>query len=220
MASSSGARVGRAGVLLAVLVPALLAWAAAPAEAHSSPAHYATVITSIQPAVRGVHVTAAADGGYLSITNPTHRMVIVLGYDGDDYLEITNHGVWQNIHSPTTYLNKDSAAVGKAGEVNRWSAPAWQQISTKDRWRFHDHRIHWAGGTPPVVVAQDPGKPHLIKNWTVDLLVDGTPVAINGTLRWYPASSRPAWLVFGGVSTAILIGFIVLLIRDQRRSER
>jgi len=203
-----------------VLVPALLAWAAAPAEAHSSPAHYATVITSIQPAVRGLQVSAPVDGGYLSITNPTHRTVIVLGYDGDYYLQITNHGVWQNTNSPTTYLNQDPAAEVKAGGANPQAEPAWQQISTKSSYRFHDHRIHWAGGTPPAVVAQSPGKPHLIRNWTVDLLVDGTPVTISGDLKWYPASSRTAWFVFGGVSTAILVGFTIALIRDQKRSAR
>jgi hypothetical protein len=43
---------------------------------------------------------------------------------------------------------------------------------------------------------------------------------INGDLKWYPASSRTAWFVFGGASTAILIGFTIALIRDQKRSAR
>jgi hypothetical protein len=69
---ASGGRVGlrrlSVGAVLCVVVWAV---AAQPAEAHGALPHYATVITSVEPAVPGVHIEAAPDGRYLSITNPT-----------------------------------------------------------------------------------------------------------------------------------------------------
>ena len=96
--------------------------------------------------------------------------------------------------------------------------PEWRQVSGKNTWRFHDHRIHWTGNTRPAVVAQNPDKSHLIRTWTVELLVDGTPVSVNGTLKWYPAGGGVAGIAFGVLCATLLVGFTVALVLDERRS--
>ncbi len=214
---SSAARMRRAAALMAVLVVGLAGWTAAPASAHSSPSHFTTAITSVEPVVRGVSVSARPDGRYLSITNPTHRTVIVLGYDAEEYVKITEHGVWQNTHSPATYLNQEPAVDLPAG-ANPHVTAQWQQVSNKETWRYHDHRIHWTGNTRPAVVTQSPNKPHLIRTWTVELLVDGTPVSVNGTLKWYPSGTGVAGIAFGILCATLLVGFTVALVLDERRS--
>ena len=58
----------------------------------------------------------------------TGKTVIVLGYENDAYLKITQDGVWQNIRSPTVYLNAD--VVGEMpDDVSADAPPNWQLIS-------------------------------------------------------------------------------------------
>lgn len=221
MDSSSGqTSARRIVVLVALLVLVVSASTATPAAAHANPAHFATKITSIDPAVPGLHVSTSSDGAYLTITNPTHRIVIVLGYDHEPYLKVTKHAVWHNTHSPATYLNEDLAADAMPPGVNAAAAPAWERISDSNSRLFDDRRIHWIGNSLPAAVEQKPNKPHLIRNWTVDLRVDDTPVTVRGTLEWYPGDSPTAWLVFGIVCTILLIGFLIALVRNERRAHR
>jgi hypothetical protein len=188
-----------------------------PAEAHGALPHYATVITSVEPAVPGVHIEAAPDGRYLSITNPTSRTVIVLGRDHEQYLRITAHGVSRNMHSPNGYLSQDDTPAPKPVGVDANALPGWEQVSTSNTAQFRDDDIRWTGAGRPAVVDQSPNKLHLIRNWTVDILVDGTPVTISGTLSWHPGNSPTSLVAFAVACMILLVGFVVLLLRDDRR---
>jgi hypothetical protein len=211
-----GGRVGLRRLSVGALL-CLVVWAA-PAQsavAHGALPHYATVITSIEPAVPGVHIEAAPDGRYLSITNPTRRTVVVLGHDHEPYLRITAHDVSRNVHSPTGYLNTPGPTP--AG-VDANALPEWEQVSTSNTSQFRDDDIRWTGSSRPPVVDQSPNKLHLIRNWTVDILVDGTPVTISGTLSWHPGNSPTSLVAFAVVCVILLVGFVVLLLRDERRN--
>jgi hypothetical protein len=198
-------------------VVVVLLWAsnAGPAAAHGGLPHFASAITSVEPAVPGMHISVATDGRYLRITNPTSRTVIVLGYDQDQYLRITAHGVARNVHSPTSYRNDGRATPADA---NAKVAPSWEEISTSSTTQFPDDRIRWTGPGRPAVVDQAPNKLHLIRTWAIELLVDGTPVTINGTLSWHPGSSPTSLVAFAAVCVILLVGVVVLLLRDERRN--
>lgn len=201
----AGARIAALGLSAALL----LALGAQPASAHGGLPHFASAITRIDPAVPGMHITTAPDGRYLRMTNPTRRTVVVLGPNHQEYLRITAHGVWRSTHAPANYLDGSPAAAGVDAE--------WTQVSTSDVAQFHDDRIRWTAPARPDVVVKEPQKLHLIRNWTIDLLVDGTPVAITGTLSWHPGSSPTSLAGFAVVCLIILAGLVFLLIRAERR---
>lgn len=193
---------------------------ASPAAAHGGVPHFATAITSIEPSVPGAHITAALDGSYLSITNPTRRTIVVLGYDHDQYLRITADGVARNVHSPTAFRNDGSLTETLPAALNAHGTAEWHQISTSNTWRFRDDRIRWTGSSRPAVVDQSPNAFHLIRRWQIELLVDDTPVTISGTLSWHPGSSKSALVAFAAVCSILLLGVVVLLVLDERRRHR
>jgi hypothetical protein len=202
---------------VALVVPVFIALTAQPAAAHGGSKRYVTVVTKVQPAVSGLGVSAARDGSYVTITNHSDKTVIVLGYEHEAYLKITQHGVWRNTLSPATYLN--AAMVGDLpDEVDADAVPEWQRVSGSSSYRFHDHRIDWMGNAQPRVVSQNPGEPHLIKNWTVDLLVDDNPVTIQGTLSWSPAGISAWYLSFALVCICGIVAFVFAILLDARRS--
>jgi hypothetical protein len=218
--SSARRRRGRLVVLSGLCVAAFSLWTALPAAAHSSPTNYVTAVVSVQPAVQRLEVSTTRNGDWLTIANKTGQIVTVFGYQHDAYLKITADGVWQNTLSPATYLN-DDLTVGEIPRTADPSAtPAWRQISGSNSYRFHDLRIHWMGNDRPAVVAQNPKKPHLIKNWTIALLVGDTPVTINGTLSWAPSGSAAPYWFLGLLCVGIAIAFgVVMAVEDRRKSK-
>jgi hypothetical protein len=198
----------------------LLVLTAGPAAAHGASGNYVTRVVYLEPAVHGLDVSSASDGSYLTITNRTGKAVIVLGYEHEQYLKITGDGVWQNLLSPATYLNDGRSPSEAVQNVDADASPDWQQVSGGNGYRYHDHRTDWMGSGRPDVVNQSPGKPHLIRKWTVDLIVGYTPVTINGTLSWSPSGNSWAYLALLVPSLAAAIGFGVAIARDARRESR
>jgi hypothetical protein len=144
------------GVALGVALSVLTAQ---PAAAHFNPQHYLTAVVSVQPAITGLEVTAARDGAWLSITNKTGQTVTVLGPQHEAYLQITEHGAWQNTLSPTSYLNQDPNNTDLPKDANADAAPNWQQVSDSSRYRFHDHRIVWTDKQRPPSWPKTPASP-------------------------------------------------------------
>jgi hypothetical protein len=213
--ASSGQLRRRRLAVIALVVVLLWASDAGTAAAHGGLPHFASAITSVGPAVPGMHISVASDGRYLRISNPTRRTVIVLGYNQDQYLRITAHGVSHNVHSPTYYRNDGLATPADASSK---AAPGWEEVSTSSTAQFPDDRIRWTGPGRPAVVDQAPNKLHLIRTWAIELLVDGTPVTISGTLSWHPGSSPTSLVAFAVVCVILLAGVVVLLFRDERRN--
>ena len=131
-----GRLVMRAGMAVAVGTFATLL-VAAPASAHTisgpRPTNFRTRITSITPDVPGVHVRVVDLGSRLELTNDTDTDVIVRAPEGEPYLRIGPDGVFENLLSPATYLNRsrsgDSAVQPVAAYARPGDPPKWHKVS-------------------------------------------------------------------------------------------
>ncbi len=197
-----------AAIMVVVAVPA-------PASAHTvsgpRPTDYRTTLQSVTPSVAGVHVRVVDLGNKLELTNRTAHDVVVLGYDGEQYLRIGPRGVYENLRSAATYLNRTRLGTTPVPAIARnsrpSSTPSWHRISSGHAATWHDHRIHWMGTAPPPAVQLDPGAFHRIKaRWVVPMRYDDRPVVITGRLDWVPGPSGWPWLpVIVGLGA---IGFV------------
>ncbi len=159
--------VARAPSRLPAAVAACLVALAAPASAHTiggvGPMSFKTTISSVDPQIPGISVRERGNGAMLDIANTTDTEVVVLGYDQEPYLRIGPAGVFENVRSSATYLNKkwDRSAVPPV--VDATAAPLWRQVSTANHARWTDHRIHWMGEDLPPQVSADRAvvPPHL-----------------------------------------------------------
>ncbi|HEX6684933.1 MAG TPA: hypothetical protein VF062_19245 [Candidatus Limnocylindrales bacterium] len=191
---------------------------AAPAQAHGADApdatNYRTRITAA-PDLAGLTVETIEAGARLQVTNDSGRNVEVLGYQNEPYLEIRPDGVYENIHSPATYLNITIVHVDPPAHADPTLPPEWRKVADEPRWRWHDQRAIWTSLEEPPQVASNPGAPHHIRDWTVPMRVDATPLTLSGTLDYEPPP--PGWLWWGlsvlGIAAIALLG----LLRNRRR---
>lgn len=202
-------------------VPASAAWAHG---AHSPTAtNYRAQVTGLTPAVPGISVRLIEAGTALELTNHTRTPVEVLGYEGEPYLELRPDGVYENVRSPTTYLNEDYTGVAAVPpEADPDADPVWRRTEQATEAgtvtaRWYDHRAHWMGGQPPPGVQDEPGARQRVLQWRVPLRHGDTALEITGTLDWLPPPSPwPWWL-----GAAIGAGGIALLgLRAHARAAR
>ncbi len=219
MRRSSGPRTAwQPASLLGLCVAVLIMVTAQPAAAHGNPGNYVTAITSVKPTVPGLSVSVESDGTSVTIINGTGGTVIVMGYEHEAYLKITAHGVWQNSVSPTKYLNQGRSKDEIPAGASTSAEPVWDQVSGSNTYRYHDHRIDWMGSGRPAVVSSNVNTHHLIKNWSIDLLVDGAPVTIHGTLSWSPNGFGPGEWVLVIVGLVLMVGILIAMAAERRRA--
>jgi hypothetical protein len=196
--------------VLAALLPAT------PAAAHGADApgatNYRTTVTGVVPAQPGVTVRAVEAGARLELTNHTRSTVEVLGYQGEPYLEVRPDGVYQNAHSPATYLNatlSGDAAVPATADPS--FAPQWTRIAGgRPVVRWHDHRTHWMGAAPPPAIVANPGQPHRIRDWAVPLRINMSTVDIRGALDWVSPPAVGLWWALTAL-VALAVGSLGLV---------
>jgi hypothetical protein len=197
--------LGRAGAAVVVLLAAISVVAAtpAPASAHTisgpRPTNFLTNLGAVTPRVPGVTVHVVDLGNKLELTNRTSTDVVVLGYFGEPYLRIGPRGVFENLRSPATYLDKTRLGTTPVPAIALHTGPTtppeWRRVSGGHTAIWHDHRIHWMGTSPPLAVRRDPGAFHTVNpRWTVALVYGARPVAITGSLDWVPGPSGWPWL--------------------------
>ncbi len=102
--------------------------------------------------------------------------VVVLDYEGAQYLRFSRSGVSVNRHSAMYYLNHNPAEVPPSG-LTRATRPHWTPASSARDYVWHDGRLHALAS-----VAISPGT-SFVGNWRIPLLIDGRPAAISGRLR-------------------------------------
>lgn len=179
---------------VAVLAGVLVVLLSAPAQAHPpgvQPAvDYRTRVTGIEPAVAGVSARYVADGSRLELRNDSGRTIEVLGYQGEPMFQVRPNGVWQNVRSPSLYVDNLGIPVNPAADAH--AAPQWQPISTRPLLRWQDHRALWHGNPPPQVRA-DPSQVHRVSDWRVPLHDGAATIAIVGTLDWVPPPDPGVW---------------------------
>ncbi|MEV0456891.1 hypothetical protein [Catellatospora methionotrophica] len=199
----------RVGAVLGTALT-LLFTLASPAAAHGADApdatNYRTVITAT-PDLPGLEVITIEAGARLQLTNHSGRPVEVLGYNNEPYLEVRPDGVYENIHSPATYLNITIAHVDPPAHADPTVAPEWRKVSDEPVYRWHDQRAIWTDPVEPPAVAAAPGQPHRIREWTVPMRTEVTPLQVTGTLDWVPPPSSTVWwaaTVAGALAIALL----------------
>jgi len=201
----------KAGAILGVAL-ALNLSVPSPAHAHGADApdatNYRTQIKQA-PDLAGLTVEAIEAGARLQLTNHSGRNVEVLGYQNEPYLEIRPDGVYENIHSPATYLNITIIHVDPPAHADPTLPPEWRKVADEPRWRWHDQRAIWTDPQPPSQVASDPGAPQHLRDWTVPMRVDATPLTLSGTLDYVPPPPAWLWWALSGAGV-ILVGLLGL----------
>lgn len=162
--------------------------------AGSASAAYLSQVSKVSPpAPAGVAFTVLGGDDRLQLDNGSGQTVIVRGYQGEPYLRFGRGAVYENVHSPASYLNRDrfgTAAVPESASAG--AAPAWRKVAAGNRYAWRDHRIQWMSHSLPPDVANTPGEPRLVFYWRVPITIGGRPAAVLGTLNYLPDASTAA----------------------------
>ncbi|WP_084597781.1 hypothetical protein [Micromonospora chokoriensis] len=189
--------LARAGLVAAAAALVTLI-SAAPAAAHGADApdgtDYRTRTTGVAPARPGLEVRVIEAGARLELTNRTGHAIEVIGYSGEPYLRVGPDGVFENSHSPATYLNRTiTGDTALPAEADPAAAPSWRKIADGSTARWHDQRALWQESAPPAAVRAAPDREHRVRDWTIPLRDGADPVLIGGTLDWVPPPDAYTW---------------------------
>jgi hypothetical protein len=197
-------------LLTVVIAAAILMAGAAPASAHSvagtGATNYRTTLKRVSPTLPGLHIKVIEAGSRIELSYSGAKTIYVLGYVDEQYLRIDKRGVFQNLNSPATYINKTRNGVNPPGDVDPRKQPQWEKVSSGEVARWHDHRIHFMGGINPPAVRNEPGDRHVIQDdWQVKV-TDGTTTAVaHGSLVWVPGPSAAPMLLLALVLMVALL---------------
>lgn len=179
-------------------------WLAMAAAAPAAGAHtgenpappaqdYRAVLTG-SPSLPGVEVRLIEPGSVVEVRAVDDTQVTVLDYAGRPYLRIDKNGVEQNVNSVARMLNqRTDGAVSTSGGVKE-GPPRWERVSGSPVAHWHDHRIHWMSIDPPSVRAA-PDRRQDVAEWSIPIVVDGTPVELTGVIQWIPRTSLWPYVV-------------------------
>jgi hypothetical protein len=204
--------VARRVLLLAVLIGAVVVATAAPASAHGvagiQPTNYLTTIDSLHPDIAGITLKVVDLGTRLQLTNTTAHDVVVLGYDDEPYLRVGPRGVYRNVRSPATYIDRTlnlANAPAPPKSADPTAPPKWEQIGSGDTVRWHDHNAHYMGTSDPPVVQRDRDHRHVIDEYTVKMRWNGQDVVARGRIVWVPPPSP--W-PFVGIAVVVAVAIV------------
>ena len=165
------------------------------------------------PAVPGLHVAVRELGARLEVRNDTASDALILGYQGEPYLRVGPAGVYENARSPSVFLNRSQTVGAKVpASYDAQAPPEWRRTGRGREVSWHDHRVHWMGGSEPQVVRDSPGRSHLVSNWVVELRIRGQEVTVRGDLRWVPGPSAVPRLAL-----ALIVAVFITVLGFTRR---
>jgi hypothetical protein len=206
--------------LLAAALAALVVCSAAAAHGGGGALGFRSKVTRITPAVAGVAVTVIDYDDRLELRNETGEPLVVLGYQGEPYLAFRDGHVYRNTRSPATYLNDDRfGKVALPAQADAKAAPEWDEVSPREEFDWHDHRIHWMSRTLPPKVQAAKDKSHHVFDWTVPARLGGKPLTIVGSLDYKPPPNdvpKPLIVLLGLV---IAGGGVAVWVRRKRARE-
>jgi hypothetical protein len=210
------------GIGVATLAVLIVVFAAAPADAHTisgpRPTNYRGRIVSVTPPAPGVTLRIVDLGARTELSNDTNSDVIVLGADKEPYLRVGPDGVFENLHSASTYVNRSvkGGVIPPGVDTNPKLPPDWRKISNGHVARWHDHAAHWMQPTPPPIVQASPDRFHRINLGHIYFTHDGVTSDAAVALEWVPGPSRAPWFV----ATAIfaVLGFALAVRRSWSRA--
>jgi hypothetical protein len=201
-----GARWIATTACLASTVAAVVACPVAFAHGGGTPG-YTSTVTSVTPTLAGVAVTVVDRDDRLELVNNSGHEIVIEGYDNEPYLRFTPDGVYRNLRSPATYLNDDRYGnVQLPASANPAAEPEWELVTQRNRFEWHDHRIHWMSPIGPKPVRDAPDQAHHVFDWEVTGTAGGEPFTIAGSLDYAPQeSSRPSWIYLALPLAAVLL---------------
>jgi hypothetical protein len=205
--------------LLGVAIAALAVCSTAAAHGGGGALGFRSTVTRITPAAAGLTATVLDYDDQLQVRNETDKPLVILGYQDEPYLAFRDGRVYRNTRSPATYLNDDRyGQIALPDQADPKAPPQWEQVSPREDYQWHDHRIHWMSQTLPPKVRAAKDKPHHVFTWTVPAQLDGTPLAITGTLDYQPpGSNAPKTLILVGIFGVILaLGGVAIWLRRRR----
>ncbi|HEX2299797.1 MAG TPA: hypothetical protein VHH34_14995 [Pseudonocardiaceae bacterium] len=156
-----------------------------PAQAHiagagGSPTDNRATVTSLRPATSAVEVTVGIGGQWVRVTDRGAGQIVVLGKQGEPFLQLAGNRV---------QVNERSRTAAESGLVPR-AAPAGNP-ATGVTWvpRSDGDQVSWAD--PRITAAPGRGES---ASWELPLIVDGQRVGVLGTTERIPPSSPWAWV--------------------------
>ena len=185
------------------------------AAAHSGVTRGTDYRSRVLESPAGVAARMIGGDDRLVVRRTGNAVVLVLGYQSEQYLRLDAGGVWRNERSPAVLLNgvrRPTLEGIKRAERTAHLAPLWRRLGGGDTVVFHDHRTHWMSSSPPLDVRAHPREPAKVFDWAVPVRVAGRPSAIRGSLFYVPPPSRWWWLacaaavVLGATGGAVLAG--------------
>ena len=185
---------------------ALLAGAGPAAADPPRPTDYRSTVTAITPAADGVRAEVVGGDAFLELRVDEGHEVVVAGYEGEPYLRFRADGtVERNARSEATYLNDDRQGdVDLPAGADNEAEPEWETVADGGTYAWHDHRIHWMGGSRPP--GAEPGD--VVQSWTVPLSVDGAATEVSGELVLVARVSPLPWIALGiaGAAAVVVLG--------------
>jgi hypothetical protein len=181
------------------------------------PTDFRSRVVAVTPAVPGVEVRVVDLGARIELTNRTRSEVLVLGYEDEPYLRVGPRGVYENLHSAATYIDRSTrgGVVPLGVDTSPTARPEWRKISDGDTARWHDHRAHWMGGSLPPLVVTAPGRFHHISVGFIVLRHGGATSTVHVALDWVPGPSAVPWIPL--IVALLAVGFSVALVRGWSR---
>jgi hypothetical protein len=170
------------------------------ASAHTisgpRPTNYRSRVVAMSPAVPGISARVVDLGNKFELTNRTSSEITVLGYEAEPYLRIGPSGVFENLHSQATYINRTRLGGSVPADIDTspTAVPQWKKISSGHSALWHDHRIHWMEAQAPPPVAQAPGSFLHLSQQNIVFLFNGQRVAVAVALDWVPGPSGLPWI--------------------------
>jgi hypothetical protein len=204
-------------LVLAALTAGTVLLTAVPASAHTvsggGSTNFRSDLLSVTPGIAGLDVRVVENGRRMQLVNTGPVDVIVLGYGGEPYLRVGPAGVFENRRSPAVSANTPTGTVPPpATAAGPPGPPSWHRLSSGHTVRWHDHRTHWSGVVPTLLVRHAPPTGVVVREWTLHLVVGTQPVVVRGTLTWVPGPTPWPW----AAAALVLVVGCVLAGRSRR----
>jgi hypothetical protein len=196
----------------AVVVCAWFVWApptAAGAHTVGDIPRSSDYLTNVQQVPPGVDVRVLDGGDRMQLRRTGAHSVVVVGYDGEPMLRVSDRGVEENRHSPSLYISRTRTGdTVPPPSATPHATPDWVLTTSEPLLRWHDHRVHWMSPVPPEDVIRAPEIEHIVvPHWEFPIEVDGHPAQVTGDLTWLPPPSPWPWWI--GIGIAALGSIVV-----------
>ena len=203
--------------LVAAALAALVVCPVAAAHGGGGALGFRSTVTSVTPAAAGLSVAVVDYDDRLDVRNETNKPLVILGYQGEPYLAFRDGHVYRNTRSPATYLNDDRyGQVALPAKANAKAKPEWEDVSPRETYDWHDHRIHWMSRTLPPLVQAAKDEPRHVFDWQVPAVLDGKPLTISGSLDYEPPESGVPKPLFAVLVLVVVGGAAAVWLRLRR----